>query len=428
MVRCIVANERGHVLARRRGRGWRLLTVERRGWTPADAVGRLLGRPAVLLKPLGPDLAALACSDPNLERTDLAWRPVGDLETGERQEATTWLSELADPAGIQPEWFRPGWLREATAWADDVLAALGWRRAGPPFQVRHWSLSAVVRLPTDRGDVYLKSVLPAFAIEPAVTRAVAAWADGPPLDVLAHDPGRGRWLSADHAGVCGEDVDGGSPPAGARALARLQVRAASRHDLLLATGCEQLDAAAVAASIDPLLLREDLWAVRHERALAGDELDRLRACRPWLSDLCERLAVSPIPLSLTHGDFHPGNVALTARGWLVHDWSFAAISHPFFDLANWLHDVPPDSEPAHVAAYLEPWAATHGMSAARAAWSSAKPLGAYYALTRLAAVLDATPADQWFSWLPMLFGWARRLYRVHADPDFRYGLPRSGRR
>jgi hypothetical protein len=426
-IRCIVTDERMRVLARRQGQDWRLPTVERRGWTPAGTVSRLLGHPTVLLKPLGPDLFALDCAGAGQAPADHGWRPVADLGPDERDEAAAWLDALADPAAIEPEWFRPGWLQEATAWADDALAALGRRRTGPPFQVRHWSLSAVVRLPTDRGDVYLKCVLPGFAIEPSVARAVAGWTDGPSLDVLAHDVRTARWLSADYAGRSGEDVEGGAPPAAAAALARLQVQAATRRYRLLAAGCRTVDPAGLAASFEQLLRRDDLWLARHDRALAGRELDRLGACAPWLARLCERLATSPIPLSLTHGDFHPGNAALTADGWLVHDWSFAALSFPFFDLANWLHDVQPGGEADHVDAYLAPWATTHGATAARAAWTLAKPLGACYSLTRLAAVLDATPADQRFSWLPMFFGWARRLYRVREDPDFGYGLPSSGR-
>ena len=37
---------------------------------------------------------------------------------------------------------------------------------GPVEQVRHWGISAVLRVPTDGGPVWVKEVFPVFAYEP----------------------------------------------------------------------------------------------------------------------------------------------------------------------------------------------------------------------------------------------------------------------
>jgi aminoglycoside phosphotransferase (APT) family kinase protein len=50
--------------------------------------------------------------------------------------------------------------------------------------------------------------------------------------------------------------------------------------------------------------------------------------------LLTRLADLPDGLALCHGDFHPENVYLTARGPVVLDWMDAARGHPLADVAR----------------------------------------------------------------------------------------------
>jgi aminoglycoside phosphotransferase (APT) family kinase protein len=46
-----------------------------------------------------------------------------------------------------------------------------------------------------------------------------------------------------------------------------------------------------------------------------------------------RLAALPDGSAICHGDFHPGNIMLTARELVVIDWSSASRGHPIGDLA-----------------------------------------------------------------------------------------------
>lgn len=70
---------------------------------------------------------------------------------------------------------------------DQVLAATGRHRLGDSRRVKHWSLSAVLRTPTDGGDVFLKSGLPPYAHEPAVTSWPATQGCGPFATIVAAD-------------------------------------------------------------------------------------------------------------------------------------------------------------------------------------------------------------------------------------------------
>jgi uncharacterized protein (TIGR02172 family) len=47
----------------------------------------------------------------------------------------------------------------------------------------------------------------------------------------------------------------------------------------------------------------------------------------------DRLATLPDGTSLCHGDFHPGNVLITARGPMVIDWDSASCGEPLGDVA-----------------------------------------------------------------------------------------------
>ncbi|HET7072010.1 MAG TPA: phosphotransferase [Nocardioides sp.] len=53
-------------------------------------------------------------------------------------------------------------------------------------------------------------------------------------------------------------------------------------------------------------------------------------------DSCRRLdAIGPGP-TLVHGDFHPWNITFGPDATRVFDWTDAAVSHPFVDLATFV--------------------------------------------------------------------------------------------
>ena len=74
------------------------------------------------------------------------------------------------------------------------------------------------------------------------------------------------------------------------------------------------------------------WRARMEQAIRGAGA---------LTDLTKQavlkaLAQLPDENALCHGDFHPGNVIMTARGPVIIDWVTAAQGHPLADVARTL--------------------------------------------------------------------------------------------
>jgi hypothetical protein len=106
-----------------------------------------------------------------------------------------WFAEAA--AGHVPKrrvpWARPGWFDEAAAWVRAELDRAGLSMTGPVEQMRTWQRSCILRASTAAGAVYLKAVPDMFALEPALTKELAARYPANLPRVLAIDPDR-HWL------------------------------------------------------------------------------------------------------------------------------------------------------------------------------------------------------------------------------------------
>lgn len=266
------------------------------------------------------------------------------------------LRELADAARTptRTPWFGPHWHAGALAWLDEELAAQDRPRTGEPVVLKHWQISLLWRVPTRRGDVYVKAVPDFFAREVTVTCALSGVPGAAP-PVLAADTRRGLLL----LDGCGEA--GGDPAAVLRQLARVQ-----RATLPLLPELELPDRgpAYLLAQLDALVSDASLHADEHgphPDALTPEEAATLRARRPELEAALERLRASPIPLTLGHGDLHGGNVTTHGDQVTLLDWSDASLTHPSLD-ANPAYLCPDGSDPdpavleAARDAYLREWA------------------------------------------------------------------------
>ncbi|MFI6263562.1 phosphotransferase [Micromonospora sp. NPDC051006] len=332
-----------------------------------------------------------------------AWHDVAAFDGG---PVRAWWRR---PAPEQtPPWYRAGWLAAATDWCDTALAERGVRRTGPAAQIRHWTTSTVLRVPTTGGAVFLKASLPHLAAEARVVTELARWWPRAVPEVLAHSSAHGWWLSADF---------GAQPPArdgsaALRTLARMQTASIERTDSLRAAGAPLSTLDDLAARVPTLTRRGELW----DAARAGADRAALTGVAMWLQDRCAELDEFELPLTLAHGDLHPGNVADRADGPLLFDWSFARVAHPLLDLGGWLHAVPEPLARRQVGAYLDGWRHLAAPAELREAWQVAKPVAALAELAKFADLIDATPGYE-FDYLPMAGRWARRILDAVAGRD-----------
>ena len=88
---------------------------------------------------------------------------------------------------LRQSYARPGGPQRDVDWAAEVLARRGRPMTGAARQIKTWNLSSIWRLPTNRGDAWLKVVPPFFAHEAVIMSYLDA-ACVPQL--LGAEPGR----------------------------------------------------------------------------------------------------------------------------------------------------------------------------------------------------------------------------------------------
>jgi len=276
------------------------------------------------------------------------------------------------------------------------LSLAGMPPTGPAEQLRSWQRSAILRLPTAEGPVYLKAVPPIFAHEPALTAALAAADPARFPRPVAVDPARGWLLMRELQGPtldtrC-DDVELWEEALAA--FAEVQIASVAHLPALRAAGVPERPLATLAARLAPLLADPDAGMPASPAGLSADERRRLHGLAARLEDLIERLAAYKLPAALEHGDFWAGQVVVTRAGFAFLDWSDSSISHPFFSLLLFLVEIE-DFFP-HLAgvrerlrdAYLRPWAALLPAGDLVAAFELAQPLAAlHHATTYYGVVL-----------------------------------------
>jgi len=286
------------------------------------------------------------------------WAGSGDLdrlrvEDFDRQFLSSYLDELQ--SGVIPEqrppWARPGWLEEIRSWIGSETARLGHTLVSLD-QVKHWSISSVLRVQTDGPTLYLKvpARLPLFVEEATVTGRLAERFPGYVPAPLAIEPERGWLLLPELDELFPWNAPLGTRTHAFRRFADLQRRSAPVTDELLADGCLDRRLNVLEGQIDPLL--DDPGAIAQ---LAEDEVAELRRLAPRLKEQCEQLAALGPPATLVHGDLHLGNVARLNGELVYFDWTDACVSHPFLDLVSLQWERDEQSRAALLSAYLEGW-------------------------------------------------------------------------
>lgn len=312
---------------------------------------------------------------------------------------------------LDPPWTQPGWFARASAWMTDQMVALGRPATSPPRVAYLWGISIVLRAESAAGPMYLKASTPIFGHEAAVTAALAEATPDVVTRVAAVQPDEGWLLMGDH----GDAHLGDGPPE--RWALGLEVHATIQQAWTARTG----ELAAAGAAVRPLAeLAADLPQFATRDALASQLSDADRrawdAAMPGFVVACRSLDELGPAQTLVHGDFHPWNVADESAGPRVFDWSDAAISHPFTDLAVYA------TRASDVAlrramrdAYLARWAAQLKPPALARAGDLAIVVGTLYQVDSYLRIVESlAPDDIWD--LGMATGsWARAAVEALRD-------------
>jgi hypothetical protein len=224
----------------------------------------------------------------------------------------------------RPDYARPGGPAASLRWAGAVLDRRGLGPVTGTSQERTWNLSAIWRLATPSGAVWLKQVPHFFGHEAAVLRWAAG--HGPVPRLLAAD--RGRMLLAE---VPGEDLHDAAAPvrrAIAADLHRIQLPAVQAVAGLVHSGVPDRSGDRLIDFIAGAL------------AGAGDLGPEVAELLAGLPARLDRVAGCGVPDTLVHGDLHPGNVRGDGRRLTIIDWGDSFIGHPGFDILHLAEGLP----------------------------------------------------------------------------------------
>lgn len=226
-------------------------------------------------------------------------------------------------------WRDPEWRAAAESWIGAQAAAAGREVVGPVGGVRFLPWSAVLRAPTNSGDVYFKACGPS-QLAADIARGWLLMPDGgPTLRPVISDTAAGlaHW------------------PRVLAELAAIQHATIPHTADLLALGVPDRRPAALAAVFAAIVERSERLLLGQGEGLTRDEFAQLRALRPLVDDLCAELAASPLPAVLVHDDLHEDHVfaAPNASGawrYTFFDYGDACLSHPFLQMVSQPRFVP----------------------------------------------------------------------------------------
>ena len=321
-----------------------------------------------------------------------------------------------DTTGIAT-WQDHTWRDRALQWAGERLAELGLTVTGEPEQphVRAWSTA--FRLPVDGAAVWLKSVGPGSAQEPALVGALGEWASEHVLVPLAVDRERRLMLLPD-GGPTLRAAGGATSVAAWEAMLRdfalLQVELVARADEMVGLCVPDLRPDRL-PDLAEELLADDSWLMIDEPdGLTAEQRARLLGGLGEYRELCARLADGGVPASLQHDDLHDANVFVGDGRHRFFDWGDASVAHPFLSLLVPLRvaaralDVPSGDAVLYRLrdAYLEVWSGYGTPTDLREQSDVALRVAPLPRAMTWQRILRGVHPDERTEWLDAVPGWA----------------------
>jgi len=232
---------------------------------------------------------------------------------------------------------RLGWMRELQDWVGSIIRPMGMELKGFT-QLNGCETFSLVRFATTQQPVWFKAVGEPNMHEFSISHALAKFFPRYVPNILATKYAWHGWLMSDGGGATLDETT--DPTAWQRAittLADLQIESIGTADDLLEAGCRDLRLATLLDLVDPFL---DAMAELMKQqtkvpppVLSRQELSRLSAT---IKDALNCLEALPIPDTLGHSDFNPGNILVGPERCTFIDWAEAHVSHPFLTFEYFL--------------------------------------------------------------------------------------------
>lgn len=328
-----------------------------------------------------------------------------------QDSAADTMSELRVP------WSRAAWFDEVSAWIREQLGQRHIAAMGPIVQERSWSISCIMRIETNLGDVYFKAVPPFMRQESVAMREVSSQYPDLLPPPLATDAARGWMLMPDFGGEPLVRIsDFTRWEEALRRFSRMQVEQVSHVDEWLSQGIPDRRLHRMVQLTDPLITMSAQILAGPPPGFSEAEIEGLLTLPMKMKLLCANLAGYSIPHTLVHGDLG-GNILVNGDRYIVFDWTDVCIAHPFFEMSTIVDTVYDESLIRHDVdvhtrlrdAYLEPWTAYESMERLVEAFELTTSLGALHQAMSYMWILMNVAADARWELESGLAMWLRNV-------------------
>ena len=241
-----------------------------------------------------------------------------------------WFSEgdKGKIPNMRPPWERKGWWQEAVEWIESKIADLGYFQRGSVVQFKSaWSNSAILRVYTNQGWLYFKSVDSKPPSEVDIILELAKICPQNTPSIVAFDRRRRWMLMHDFTKMHLKSFSVKALSEGQRRFAELQIKCSQSIDKWNALGCpdHRLETLEI---LFGNMLKDSEVLTRIPNGLNPEEYNQLLSCRTPIKTLMAKLSEYHIPSSLHRQDHRIGNLAITNQGYIFFDWGDTVISIP----------------------------------------------------------------------------------------------------
>lgn len=336
-----------------------------------------------------------------------------------------WLEDTElNKANFRSPWAKRGWFVKAVNWIEFQLKQPNLIATDAVEQVINCESSCILKIQTASAKVYFKAVSNAFKDEPSKTNLLAEFFPSKLPNLLALDIDNHWLLMEEFAGDILNEVSVLQDWQEAlKSFARIQIQALKKVETLLDRGIPDMRLDRLAPQIKLLLAKKSTAQANQQSNLAMIDWGKLYSLIPQFEMMCNELSASGIPQTIVHGDFHAQNIISTNEEYIFFDWSYAAISHPFFDavylLEIYTYQLPniKNAREYLLNAYLEPWTCYLPIKQLKEVYHQALPLTYLFkaiADNRIAETMERECNQLWKQIVPY---WLKMLLKyTEANP------------
>ena len=246
------------------------------------------------------------------------------------------MIDLKNSAYTPAPWADAEWLPQATTWVATEIAGAGLALTDVPEAARISPWSALWRVPSTMGVLWLKACAPAMTHEVAVLTLLGRVRPDVVPPILAVDAENGLILMGDGGELLRPRTRGAREVEHWTRIfpryAALQQQLVPYSTELLAAGVMDRRLSTLPSLYEALLTDEVSLGIGAAHGLAPEEHVRLQALAPVFAARCAQLDALGIPPTIDHSDFHDANILLDGGVYRFIDWGDACVAHPFLTL------------------------------------------------------------------------------------------------